>query len=82
MRSLGVMLGYIRDATTETGLKVEAFLVNREYRKRDQSLGQRNGCLEAGAAQHMPQLELLHQTTLRVPVIRIVEVRGYFSTTP
>jgi len=33
LRSLGVMLGYIRDTTTETGLKVKAFLVDREYKK-------------------------------------------------
>jgi hypothetical protein len=27
------MLGYIRDTTTETGLKVKAFLLDREYSK-------------------------------------------------
>jgi len=34
LRSLETMLGYIRDTTTETGLKVKAFLVEREYKKR------------------------------------------------
>jgi len=33
LRSLEMMLGYIRDTTTETGLKVKAFLVEREYKK-------------------------------------------------
>ena len=33
LRSIGVMLGYIRDTTTKTGLKVKAFLVDREYEK-------------------------------------------------
>jgi hypothetical protein len=33
LRSLETMLGYIRDTTTETGLKVRAFLVDREYKK-------------------------------------------------
>ncbi len=33
LRSIGLMLGYIRDTTTKTGLKVKAFLVDREYKK-------------------------------------------------
>ena len=33
LRSIGVMVGYIRDTATETGLKVKAFLVEREYKK-------------------------------------------------
>ena len=31
LRSLETMLGYIRNTTTETGLKVKAFLLDREY---------------------------------------------------
>jgi hypothetical protein len=34
LRSLEILLGYIRDTTTQTGLKVKAFLVNREYKKK------------------------------------------------
>ena len=33
LRSLETMLGYIRGTTTNTGLKVSAFLVDREYKK-------------------------------------------------
>jgi len=33
LRSIEVMLGYIRDTTTKTGLKVKACLVDREYKK-------------------------------------------------
>jgi len=33
LRSLETMLGYIRDTTTETGLKVKASLLDREYEK-------------------------------------------------
>jgi hypothetical protein len=33
LRTLETMLGYIRDTTTETGLKVKAFLVNQKYEK-------------------------------------------------
>lgn len=33
LRSFEVMLGYIRDTTTNTGLKVKAFLLDREYKK-------------------------------------------------
>jgi len=33
LRSLETMLGYIRGTTTETGLKVKAFLLDREYKK-------------------------------------------------
>ncbi len=33
LRTLETMLGYIRDTTTETGLKVKAFLVNHKYDK-------------------------------------------------
>ena len=33
LRSFETMLGYIRDTTTETGLKVKAFLIDREYKK-------------------------------------------------
>jgi hypothetical protein len=32
LRSLETMLGYIRDTTTETGLKVKAFLIDRKYK--------------------------------------------------
>ena len=34
LRSLETMLGYIRNTTTETGLKVKAFLLDRKYEKR------------------------------------------------
>lgn len=34
LRSLETMLGYIRNTTTETGLKVKAFLVNQVYEKK------------------------------------------------
>jgi len=33
LRSLETMLGFIRNTTTETGLKVKAFLLDREYEK-------------------------------------------------
>ena len=33
LRSLETMLGYIRDTTTQTGLKVKALLLDREYQK-------------------------------------------------
>jgi hypothetical protein len=33
LRSFEVMLGYIRDTTTKAGLKVKAFLLDREYKK-------------------------------------------------
>ena len=33
LRTLETMLGYIRDTTTETGLKVKAFLLEREFEK-------------------------------------------------
>lgn len=33
LRSLEIMSGHIQDTTTETGLKVRAFLLDREYRK-------------------------------------------------
>ena len=31
LRSFEIMLGYIRHTTTQTGLKVKAFLLDREY---------------------------------------------------
>jgi len=34
LRSFETMLGYIRDTSTETGLKVKAFLLDREYQKK------------------------------------------------
>jgi len=40
LRSLETMLGYIRDTTTETGLKVKAFLVNQVFKKKIKVLDQ------------------------------------------